>query len=327
MLGTIIGVVIGLSFVYLLLSFIATWIQELIATVFQLRSRELMNMVQNLLDPSAERLDGAKKLKEKWESGAGVLERLNGNFTKALYGHPLIKGLAKGGRTPSYIPSRHFGAALFDILAKAGTEASGALKGLDAFARGVGGIKNEEVRDSLQSFLSLVEEKAGEAGEKGAAVRDRIAAWFDSAMERVSGWYKRKAQIIAVAIGIALAAALNVDSLRLVDSLWREANMRRALSAAASLYVESGHDENNGLVSAMQRLETLPLPMGWAGCAPKTWLTFLFSLLGWIITGFAVSQGAPIWFDVLNAFMNLRGSGKTPETGVRRESGNGGSEK
>ncbi len=327
MLGTIIGVVIGLSFVYLLLSFIATWIQELIATAFQLRSRELMDMVQNLLDPSPEKLDGAKKLREKWEAGAGVLEKLNENFTKAMYEHPLIKGLAKGGRSPSYIPSRQFGAALFDILARAGTEASGALKGFDAFARGVSGIKNAGVRDSLQSFLSLVEEKAGEAGERGAAVRDRITEWFDSAMERVSGWYKRKAQVIAVAIGVALAVALNVDTLRLVDSLWHEANVRRAVSAAASLYLESKQNETQGAQSALEKLEALPLPMGWPGREPKTWLAFLCNLLGWIITGIAVSQGAPIWFDVLNTFMNLRGSGKTPKAGAPRESGNGGSEK
>jgi hypothetical protein len=35
--------------------------------------------------------------------------------------------------------------------------------------------------------------------------------------------------------------------------------------------------------------------------------------LGWLITAFAVSLGAPFWFDLLNKFVNVRASGKAPE--------------
>jgi hypothetical protein len=327
MFGTVIGVVIGLAFVYLLLSFAATWIQELIATAFQLRSRELMNMVQNLLDPTSSRLDGAGKLREKWDAGAGVIKKINGNFTKALYEHPLIKGLAKGARMPSYIPTGQFSAALFDILTRAGTEAAGALRGFDAFSRGVGEIENAGVRNALQCVLSPLEEGALETGKRAGEARDRITQWLDAAMERVSGWYKRKAQIIAVAIGISLAAALNVDSLRLAGSLWHEGNARRAAGAAASLYLASGRNDGGETESALETLESLPLPLGWAGYAPETPGGFLLTLLGWILTGIAVSQGAPIWFDLLNAFVNLRGSGKAPAPGATTPSGRGGNEK
>jgi len=37
------------------------------------------------------------------------------------------------------------------------------------------------------------------------------------------------------------------------------------------------------------------------------WLTMI---LGWLITAFAVSLGAPFWFDLLNKFVNIRASGK-----------------
>jgi hypothetical protein len=36
-------------------------------------------------------------------------------------------------------------------------------------------------------------------------------------------------------------------------------------------------------------------------------------ILGWLITAFAVSLGAPFWFDLLNKFVNIRASGKAPE--------------
>jgi hypothetical protein len=33
---------------------------------------------------------------------------------------------------------------------------------------------------------------------------------------------------------------------------------------------------------------------------------------GWLITGLAVSMGAPFWFETLNKLVNLRGAGANP---------------
>src|SRR6185295_2066859 len=41
--------------------------------------------------------------------------------------------------------------------------------------------------------------------------------------------------------------------------------------------------------------------------------TLLFHLLGWIVSMFAVSLGAPFWFDMLNKIITIRSSGKAPE--------------
>jgi hypothetical protein len=40
---------------------------------------------------------------------------------------------------------------------------------------------------------------------------------------------------------------------------------------------------------------------------------FLTKLFGLAITAFAISLGAPFWFDVLSKFMNIRGTGTKPE--------------
>jgi hypothetical protein len=42
-------------------------------------------------------------------------------------------------------------------------------------------------------------------------------------------------------------------------------------------------------------------------------LTWFERIIGWLLTIFAISLGAPFWFDVLNRFMNLRSAGKSPE--------------
>ncbi len=41
--------------------------------------------------------------------------------------------------------------------------------------------------------------------------------------------------------------------------------------------------------------------------------TLLFHLLGWIVSMFAVSLGAPFWFDILNKIITIRSSGRAPE--------------
>jgi hypothetical protein len=41
--------------------------------------------------------------------------------------------------------------------------------------------------------------------------------------------------------------------------------------------------------------------------------TIRFHLLGWLLTAFAISLGAPFWFDILNKIINIRSSGKAPE--------------
>jgi hypothetical protein len=38
-----------------------------------------------------------------------------------------------------------------------------------------------------------------------------------------------------------------------------------------------------------------------------------WTLLSWVITGFAISLGAPFWFGLLQNIMNLRGARAPPQ--------------
>ena len=65
----------------------------------------------------------------------------------------------------------------------------------------------------------------------------------------------------------------------------------------------------------VQRLKELKhellLPVGDARTtAAGEWLV---KILGWLVTGLAISLGAPFWFDLLNRLVDLRGAGKRPE--------------
>jgi hypothetical protein len=79
--------------------------------------------------------------------------------------------------------------------------------------------------------------------------------------------------------------------------------------------------EANRLRAAYSDVTGLGLPIGWSRDAPITdprafprapgdWL---LKLLGILLTGFAISQGAPFWFDLLNRFMVVRSTIKPSE--------------
>ena len=103
-LQEILEVVIGLVFMWLVLSIAAMSIQEWMGNVFAWRAKALKKSIRGMLT--------------------------NTELTKELYKHPLIVSLSptsKSGRKtrlPSYIPSDKFASALFDIVTQAGKDAS-----------------------------------------------------------------------------------------------------------------------------------------------------------------------------------------------------------
>ena len=65
---------------------------------------------------------------------------------------------------------------------------------------------------------------------------------------------------------------------------------------------------------ALNLLEGLGLPIGWSETEIKnlkSWNGFEM-LAGWFITAAATLFGAPFWFDMLQQFVRLKGSGPSP---------------
>jgi hypothetical protein len=70
-------------------------------------------------------------------------------------------------------------------------------------------------------------------------VRKNIENWFDSSMDRVSGFYKRRSQLIIMVMGFLLSVGMNVNSITLVRALSTDRAMRDSLVAAAQEYARS----------------------------------------------------------------------------------------
>jgi hypothetical protein len=313
-------------FTYLLLSLICSAINELIERSVKNRAKDLEKGLRELLDD---------------KDGTGLV--------KDVYDHGMINGLFKGdykpansdkSNLPSYIPSRNFALAILGILmpnppAPAPAAAPGAAPAPEvSFRNAVSQITNTKVKNALTSMLNV-------AGDDVEKFREGIEAWFNSTMDRVSGWYKRRSQLIVFLLGFAAAGVMNINSVSIANGLWVHKAERDAMVSAVQGYLvnhrakdgEPGSDSQ--LKANVENIESYGLPIGWNAGTIKNirdgqtpsgtldWLLFIgWSVLGWFITACAVSLGAPFWFDVLNKFIVVRSTIKPHEKSPEEKSKN-----
>jgi hypothetical protein len=307
MLGSdLLDVAIGVIFVFFLTSILCSAIREGIEALLKTRATHLEEGIRELLhDPNA----------------AGL--------AKQLFQHPLVAGLYAGkyqpprfswwwptamtsGRNlPSYIPSRNFALALMDMAARgpaidavSSHPSSGAIT-FESVRANIAGIGSPPVQRAL---LTAIDSAQGDLQKAQA----NLEAWFDSSMDRVSGWYKRSTQWFLFAIGLAAAVAMNINIITIADYLYREKPARDALVSRAQTAAADATLATATYKQVRTELEATRLPIG----QPKPDMpqsVELKDLVGWLITALGVSLGAPFWFDLLNKFMVIRSTVKPHE--------------
>lgn len=325
MLGLeMLDVVIGMIFVYLLLSLICSAVNEMIELKLKNRASNLEKGIRELLN-------------EPVTKGTPNAGNQNGNdLVRQLYNHPLIFGLFKGDYQPkskdlpSYIPTRNFALALMDMVSNGSPSMHSGARGATAVAtsaivaadqyqsfRGaIGEIQNKTLARALMTLVDA-------AGNDMSGARKNIENWFDSSMDRVSGWYKRRAQKIILFLGLGITVFVNADTITIVNSLVQDQASRNSLVAAAQEYAKSQPqdapgDALNRVERNTERIRTLGLPVGWNRSDPRTWPGrdvggWLLKIVGWVLTAMAITLGAPFWFDLLNKFMVIRSTVKPHE--------------
>ena len=96
----------------------------------------------------------------------------------------------------------------------------------------VASLADEKIKNALLPLIDA-------AGNDASQARLNIENWYNSAMDRVSGWYKRRAQVFLFVIGFAIAVALNVDSITVGKRLSTDKSLRDSLVAAADAYAKA----------------------------------------------------------------------------------------
>lgn len=300
----VLEVSIGLVFVFLLVSLILTAVMESVEAMTKSRAVDLEKAISELLED---------------RDGTGL--------RKDLYEHPLVAAMYPGTyaatrfdadgnkidggsrRSPSYIPRQQFALALLDLAR------SGKVKG--------------RVYEALETMRQSV-------GGDLERLRTEVEAWYDGAMDRASGWFRRRKQFLLFWFGLAVALALNVNAVTIGQELAKSTAMRQALAdlaeqTAPTLVPPDGTAVNLSLTADQvqvlrAQVSALELPVGWDGAAldrvtaaldaartPEGWGLLALLAGGYLITAFAATLGAPFWFDVLNKIMVIRSTVKPTE--------------
>lgn len=192
--------VLGLMLLYLVLSLAASSVQEWIASLLSLRSKNLR---------------------------AGM-ERLFGrSYADKVYRHPLVARLAKSGKAPSYVAPDTFATALLDLLArdKDGLLTVSAKDGAKALADRV-----PETSPLHGAMRAMAETGGGSADE----LRSAIARWIDEGMGRISGWYARRAKLGVLVIATVLTVAANASTIHVIGELGASEPLSATLAELAS---------------------------------------------------------------------------------------------
>ena len=163
-------------------------------------------------------------------------------------------------------------------------------------------IEGFSLGDETKYQLKLLWQNA--ANDK-AKFRGLMENWYEDQMDRIAGWYKRKLTFLTFFIGLALAIMFNVDSIKLTTDLTKNEEMRTLLVETAKSHLaenpnggtESSFQEQKDYLNSMN--EELSKYNDVLGASKKENYTF-WTFLGWLITAFAISLGAPFWFDLLN---------------------------
>jgi hypothetical protein len=339
-------VAIGLAFLFFLLSTVCSAANETIASVLGWRAKTLEDAIAKVLDDAELKRTAGQKLGDLMRGAVGRLpkgpsdpaaveerSKIPEHLTTAVLGHWRIRALVQNPESkrrrrsrPSYLSAKAFSLAVAETLA------SGPASDSDQDKKSPWELADEEIFERANAAIEklpeglrpLLRKAATNASHTLEGFRKHLETAFDEAMERASGWYKRKVQIVIAVIAGVLAVGLNVDTLQVGTGLWKDPALRSAVVAKAGAAQEPdtaatpATDEEQSPAAAaakeIEQVEELNLPIGWGSDnAPESLSDGIERIPGWAITVAALMLGAPFWFDVLSRFSRLRGAG-APES-------------
>ncbi|NEZ57258.1 hypothetical protein [Adonisia turfae] len=188
------------------------------------------------------------------------------------------------------------------------------------------------LQESLNILAERVSRRTGTAEDQFKLFQQELEHWYDRGMDRAAGVYRRNSKIVAILIGVAIAAAVNADTFYIVNRLTVDQAVRNSViqtvNQASLDTLVSPSDDARALSDDLQSLGTAvqttlsdySLPIGrspkllatqavleadWPLPIPRHWF-------GWIVTGLAVSMGSNFWFDALRRITSVRSAGARP---------------
>ncbi|HEY8026041.1 MAG TPA: hypothetical protein VIF60_15855 [Burkholderiaceae bacterium] len=213
---------------------------------------------------------------------------------QTIVAHP---GVSPGPGANSYVSADGFAAAVVEVIAGAGAVDTQ----FQRLQAGIAALPEGRLKAALQTAAS-------HAAENVTLFEQNLAKWFDDSMDRLAGEYKRLSGYISIGIGLALSGLFNLNALEVAKTLWVSEAVRQQAAAVAAAQVA------HGMPTAPNADIDKMLAMFGFQVNNFTGSLGLVAIFGCLITTFAVSLGAPFWFDFLQNVvkMNVRGTGDKP---------------
>lgn len=284
--GHMLDVAIGLALMYLILSLFCTIINEYIASLLKLRAKGLEQgltalaagapfMAALLAHPLL--AAAAPKGKAALKAAGNALELARADFNRhqqaladAQQRQPapgiaelehlesvvqqarrVVENLEratapdalKSRERASYLSGQTFVSALLDMVNPAIQTSDTAT--YKAILSGIDTIPDDRVRASLRAIVN-------NTGASLQSTRDALAHWFDSEMAHLQGAYKRRIQVMALAVALAVAAATNADTLAVARALWTDRGLSSRMAEIAGQMIQG--DQNTPASQSLNAL-------------------------------------------------------------------------
>lgn len=299
-------------------------------------------------------------------TGDAEADRVNESFVRGFWAHARIRNLTPvGSDAPASLEPATFSQVVIDLAIS--RDSAGALpntraaleRRLSARARAAGApvlapegtertlvvstrvpLVPESLRRSLRVMGLSSTIPVDAAGESlWSQFEANVASWFKEGMGLATERYRRIMRHWLLWIGLALAAALNADTIRIVYVLSQDKDLAARVAVYAETVRASGEtsdtqdrqglqEEKERLRASLQRVQALDrigFPIGWRYRPAEDFLpseavqgdgnlpglsgnlaAWVLKLLGLLLTATAVSLGAPFWYDMLNKMVSLR---------------------
>ncbi len=342
----ILEVAIGLVMVYLVLSLLCTTVTDWITRIFALRTKTLQDGIYELINNDKNL--NAKILHNPFLRGLSPKDaKINWWDSWHLWKWYPFKKTNYG---PSEIPPDTFAQIILDTVMNAEKKSGSGYAAIisassseqdknDAQGRSMAllkasrvtvqnleqNIKTLDIKNDnkvvLQAFLAAAKTKAANWDGVVKEFRASLAKWFDDSQQRVTGWYKRKTQVIVLCLALALCFGMNVDTVGIANNFYSNPELRSVVVAAAESTANESVSNNSTLPTypvISDNISLINLNLGWntennPNQTPDTGWGWVAKIVGILITVFALSLGAPFWFDLLKKLLSLRTAGKTPK--------------
>lgn len=335
----ILDLVVGIIFIYFLLSIISSSAVELILTGLNARSKVLGEWLNTIFNKKITKPDGTQV-----------------TLGQSIMDHCATTVLSKTGKAPSYIDAKNFTSALLEKITYDPQNPKSIAKNINEVIKAIEEtpLLSTELRRAVLSFANESKDSYAVLTTKTISemefLRARMEKWFDTSMDRLTGTYKKRyVRKFTLLVAFITATFLNADSIAIAKYLYSNPEARAKLAAQADKVINDStyitvlnqvHASNqdsltldqfkNNLAQSVQNINAAnaglndAIPLGWKNKTniPLTFTTVLSKITGLLATILAIFMGAPFWFDILNKIANLRSTGPKPVSSVDEEKKN-----